>query len=169
MTGARRPAADPGQTSGDRPIRLSGASVELDDPDRRVIGPPVAHVLIASRDQASRNTLRSVLDDDTRFEVVAEVRSGDEAVEWTDLVDAVIVDLDLVGLGCMATISGVRRHHPHSAVVAMADERGSSMRQAFLDEGADAYVPKLEIDTLPGRLGAMIEQRRGYPSTIELN
>jgi DNA-binding NarL/FixJ family response regulator len=111
--------------------------------------------------------LRWVLGLNNQFEV-AEVHSGDEAVEWTDLVDAVIVDLDLAGLGCMATIHGVRRHHPHSAVVAMADDRGSAMRQAFLDEGADAYVPKKDLNTLSSRLGDMIERRRCSPPDIDL-
>jgi DNA-binding NarL/FixJ family response regulator len=74
-------------------------------------------VLIADRSRSARVLLRSLLSEDGRFEVVADVSSSFAALSHCDEVDLVILDVVLGDTDGFAALGAIRSRLPELPVV----------------------------------------------------
>jgi two-component system KDP operon response regulator KdpE len=100
-----------------------------------------AEILIVDDDPQIRRTLRATLV--PQGYAVSDARSGEEALEKlrAEKADVVLLDLNMPGMGGLATCREIRRHSDVAIIVLTVRDSETDKVQA-LDAGADDYVTK---------------------------
>jgi two-component system chemotaxis response regulator CheB len=97
----------------------------------------------------SREALKAALESDGGLAVVAEARSGEEAVELLRRVkpDLVTMDLQMPGMGGLKAIEAITRERPTPIVVISERSAGNGVDLAYeaLSRGALELVPKASV------------------------
>jgi len=103
-------------------------------------------VVLADDTAEYRLLLRIILEQDGRFEVVAEAADGAEAVRVTtaEQPDALILDLAMPVMDGLQAIPGVRAGSPDTAIVVLSGFARGRLDSDVLARGASAYVEKGE-------------------------
>lgn len=104
---------------------------------------PVRRVVIADDDVSLRRLLRTVLEDDGRFEVVGEAEDGQATLRLVDEVDPDLLLLDLAmprmdGLEVLQALEG--RGRP--AVVVLSGFVNAGLGRQVLEAGAATFLQK---------------------------
>ena len=100
-----------------------------------------AEILIVDDDAQIRRTLRATLV--PQGYGVSDARSGEEALEKlrAEKTDVVLLDLNMPGMGGLATCREIRRHSDVAIIVVTVRDSETDKVQV-LDAGADDYVTK---------------------------
>lgn len=103
-------------------------------------------VVLADDTTEYRLLLRIVLEQDGRFEVVAEAADGAEAVRVTtaEQPDALVLDLAMPVMDGLQAIPAVRAGSPETAIVVLSGFARGRLDRDALARGATAYVEKGE-------------------------
>lgn len=107
-------------------------------------------VLIADAYEIVRKGIRMMAGAGPGIEVVAEARTGYEAILLAESLqpDVILMDVALPGDG-LAVLAQIKRDQPHIKVVILTSFDDSSTVNAALEHGADGYMLKdAEGDTL---------------------
>ncbi len=104
-------------------------------------------VLLADDTTEYRQLLRLILEQDGRFEVVAEAVNGAEAVRFcsAESPDVVVLDLAMPVLDGLQAIPQIRACSPRSAIVVLSGFARGQLDQQALAAGASRYVDKGEV------------------------
>jgi len=96
-----------------------------------------------------RTGLRMMLEAEPDMEIVAEVESGEEALERVGecLPDVVIMDVSLPGMGGAETTRTLRDRHPEIRILALTIHEDARYFFQMLDAGAAGYLPKRAAPT----------------------
>ena len=91
-----------------------------------------------------REALRTVLDQDSGMQVVAEVGDGDTALEAAAELapDVVVMDVALPGISGIETTRRLLTRHPGMRVLALSTHLDRRIVQQMLDAGASGYIAK---------------------------
>ena len=91
-----------------------------------------------------REALRTVLDQDSGMQVVAEVGDGDTALgAAAELApDVVVMDVALPGISGIETTRRLLSRHPGMRVLALSTHLDRRIVQQMLDAGASGYIAK---------------------------
>ncbi len=122
-----------------------------------------AEILIVDDDPQIRRTLRATLV--PQGYAVSDARSGEEALEKlrAEKVDVVLLDLNMPGMGGLATCREIRRHSDVTIIVLTVRDSETDKVQA-LDAGADDYVTKpFGTPELLARIRAALRRLPGLP------
>jgi len=106
-------------------------------------------VLLGNRSQTVRLLLTSLLRDDDRFEIVAEVPSGAEMLERSSDADLVVVDVVLEDRDGFSVIEDIRGIRPDLPVVVFAAVDPPYLRAEADARGASGYFTH---ETAPAKL-----------------
>ncbi len=103
-----------------------------------------------------REALRTVLDQDSGMQVVAEVGDGDTALgAAAELApDVVVMDVALPGISGIETTRRLLTRHPGMRVLALSTYLDRRIIQQMLDAGASGYIAK-------SAAGAELKQEMG--------
>jgi DNA-binding NarL/FixJ family response regulator len=101
--------------------------------------PDPIKVLVADESRAVRLLLASMLRDDGRFEVVAEVATGAETVERCGEADLVVLDLVLQDTDAFSVIDDLRLAAPRVAIVIVAAVDPPYLRAEAATRGAAGF------------------------------
>jgi len=116
-----------------------------------------------------RMGLVTAASDQSDMEVVADVESGEEAIEAYRLhhPDVVVLDLRMNGLGGIATIRALRAEFPSARIVVFSNyARGEEVYQA-LRTGASGFVVKeMKLEMLLQAIRAVHTGQRFIPPEI---
>jgi CheY-like chemotaxis protein len=120
-------------------------------------------ILVAEDDESFLDTIVLLLEQDSRFVVVAQARNGREAVALAEKVDpdGVVLDIEMPVLDGVEAARELRARSPQLPIVAVSghdyEERVLEIRQA----GADDYVRKARVpEELPRALAALLDPSR---------
>jgi DNA-binding NarL/FixJ family response regulator len=102
----------------------------------------VIGVLTVDDHDAFRRAASEVVEATTGFELLAEARSGDEALAVADRVvpDLVLVDVRMPGMDGFETARRLRAAHPSAVVVLISTENVATSESRSC--GAAAFLPK---------------------------
>lgn len=106
--------------------------------------PETIRLLVADDHMVMRMGLVHAASAQPDMKVIAEVESGEEAIEAyrTHLPDVVILDLRMRGIGGVATVRALREEFPRARIVIFSNyARGEEVYQA-LKSGAAGFVVK---------------------------
>ena len=118
-------------------------------------------VMVVDDNPVVAERLASVLVEDPRVEVCDRVESGLLAFARVaaDRPDAVLMDLEMPGIGGLAAIKRIKELVGPPAIIAVTLHETDEMRARASAAGADAFVPKSRVgtDLLPSLLSLFPE------------
>lgn len=118
-------------------------------------------LLIVDDERSIRHSLRTILSA-LGFEVLEAAR-GEEALALvrTTRVDAVLLDIDMPGMGGIAACREIRRISPSMPILMLTVHGSEDHKVEALDAGADDYVTKpFQLRELTARIRASIRRTR---------
>ena len=106
-------------------------------------------VMVVDDNPVVAERLASVLAEDPRIEVCDRVESGLLAFARVaaDRPDAVLMDLEMPGIGGLAAIKRIKELVGPPAIIAVTLHDTDEMRARASAAGADAFVPKSRVGT----------------------
>jgi DNA-binding NarL/FixJ family response regulator len=124
-------------------------------------------ILVAESNPQLASVLTWVLAEDDRFQVVAQVHDGDEAVACHEPFDMALVDLSVFGLGGLGTIARLHQRKPAPAIAVLAETDAVYLRHAAASEGAIGYLVKpADLEQLGDRLAELVDMHRNAPDPV---
>ncbi|HEV8287156.1 MAG TPA: response regulator transcription factor [Chitinophagaceae bacterium] len=101
-------------------------------------------VLIADDHQMARQALVFVINSDGRFLVIAECKSGEEAIEKSRQLQPaiVIMDINLPGSDGIEATGRIREFSPGSKILGISMHTQPSYAQSIMQKGALGYITK---------------------------
>jgi DNA-binding NarL/FixJ family response regulator len=101
-------------------------------------------ILITDDHKLIREAWALVLNTDPRFEVIAEVSSGEEAIEVSKQLrpDIVILDINLPGINGMEAIPLIRKFSPGSKILGVSLHTQPTFARKMMQNGASGYITK---------------------------
>lgn len=124
-------------------------------------------ILLVEDDTTIRRSLRTTLSA-LEFET-GEASSGEEALTRLRMVryDAVLMDLNMPGMGGVEACRRVRKDFPHISIIVVTVRDSEEDKIEALDAGADDYVTKpFRIGELTARIRAAV-RRQHTPANLE--
>ena len=124
-----------------------------------------SRILIVDDESSFRHVFRTTLT--TMGFAVAEEPSGEQAIERlrAESFDAVLLDINMPGMGGVAACRMLRRQHPELAIVMLTVRDSQADKIVALDAGADDYVVKpFHLPELVARLRAVIRRTHFTPA-----
>lgn len=120
-------------------------------------------VMIVEDDAALRESLSSTLS--AMGLATIKIASGDECLAYLhdqhEDVDVVLLDLNMSGLGGIATCRQLREAFPHIGIIVLTVRDAEADKISALDAGADDYVTKpFQLGELFARIRAAFRRRR---------
>jgi two-component system nitrate/nitrite response regulator NarL len=115
------------------------------------------HVLLADDDEGFLESLRTLIEQQEGFAVVATATDGLGAIELVDELDphAAVIDLHMPLLDGVSAVARMRRDHPNICLIALTGDAAPELHRAVKESGADEVLLKGElVDTLVERLVA---------------
>ena len=105
--------------------------------------PEALRVLVADDDEAVRNVLEHVLDDEG-FDVLGLAVDGAEAVELTEALtpDAVLLDVRMPNVGGIEAARRISPLRPATRVVMLSAYDDPALQQEAADAGASCFLVK---------------------------
>ncbi len=125
---------------------------------------PSGSILLVEDDAAIRRSLRATLS--ALAFAVGEARSGEEALSQLRAADydAVLMDLNMPGMGGVEACRRVRREHPQLSILVVTVRDSEEDKIEALDAGADDYITKpFQVRELTARIRAAVRRRRVSP------
>lgn len=101
-------------------------------------------ILITDDHKLVREAWSSILNSDSRFQVIAEGGSGEEAVELAKQLrpNVVILDINLPGISGIDTIPLIRKFSPSSKILGVSLHTQPTYARKMIQKGASGYVTK---------------------------
>jgi two-component system KDP operon response regulator KdpE len=94
---------------------------------------------------------------------VSEASNGERAVDLAgvEAFDAVLLDINMPGMGGVAACRALREAHPQLAILMLTVRNGQEDKVQALDAGADDYIAKpFQLSELAARLRAAVRRSR---------
>lgn len=120
-------------------------------------------VLVVDDSDAIRSRLCELLGESPRLRVVAEACDGVEAILAFERLrpDAVVLDIQLPGMGGVEVLRRIKAAAPHCAVIMLTSFQQGPFREITRTLGASAFFHKAtEFELVPGFLNSLIPESR---------
>jgi two-component system, NarL family, response regulator len=113
--------------------------------------PKPLRILLVEDDELFRLGLRVRLQQEPDLEIVAEAEDGETAIALVNqtLLDIVLLDVGLPGIGGIEACRQIKQRQPHLPVLALTSHSESSLIARLIEAGAQGYCLKgIAADTL---------------------
>jgi two-component system NarL family response regulator len=118
-------------------------------------------VLVVDDSDAIRSRLCELLGESPRLRVVAEACDGVEAILAFERLrpDAVVLDIQLPGMGGVEVLRRIKAAAPHCAVIMLTSYHQGPFREITTTLGASAFFHKAtEFELVPGFLNSLLPE-----------
>lgn len=118
-------------------------------------------LLIVDDERSIRHSLHTILST-MGFQIIEAAR-GEEALALvrTACIDAVLLDIDMPGIGGIAACKGIRRAFPAIPILMLTVHGSEDHKVEAFDAGADDYITKpFQLRELTARIRASIRRTR---------
>jgi len=118
-------------------------------------------LLIVDNESSIRHSLRTILST-LGFQIIEAAR-GEEALDLVRAahIDAVLLDIDMPGIGGIGACRGIRRAFPAMPVLMLTVHGSEDHKVEAFDAGADDYITKpFQLRELTARIRAVMRRTR---------
>jgi DNA-binding NarL/FixJ family response regulator len=125
-------------------------------------------VLVVDDSDAIRSRLCELLDESPRLRVVAEACDGVEAILAFERLrpDAVVLDIQLPGMGGVEVLRRIKAVAPHCVVVMLTSFQQGPFREVSRALGANAFFHKAtEFELVPDFLNSVVREPHQPPTS----
>jgi DNA-binding NarL/FixJ family response regulator len=121
----------------------------------------MVRVLTVDDQPLFRDAARAVITATPGFEALAEVGSGEDAIDLLDRLqpELVLVDISLPGIDGLETARQLTEHEPAPLVILISADDDPLLRDSASQYGAAGFISKAELR--PGVLSALWSRHRG--------
>ena len=104
----------------------------------------VVKILLVEDDELFRLGLRMRLQQETGIEIVAEAEDGEQAVELANryLLDLVLLDVGLPGIGGIEACRQIKQQHPDLPILVLTSRSEKPLIARLIEAGAQGYCLK---------------------------
>ena len=106
----------------------------------------MTRILLVDDHDLVRAGLKSILESNENFQVVAEKASGEEALEYLQsesaLPDVVLMDINMPGIGGIETTTRIHHKFPEVKIIAVTALQDAPFPAQLIKAGASGYVTK---------------------------
>jgi two-component system, NarL family, response regulator len=104
----------------------------------------VVKILLVEDDELFRLGLRMRLQQETGIEIVAEAEDGEQAVELANryLLDLVLLDVGLPGIGGIEACRQIKQQHPDLPILVLTSRSEKLLIARLIEAGAQGYCLK---------------------------
>ncbi|MUG98356.1 response regulator [Scytonema sp. UIC 10036] len=104
----------------------------------------VLKILLVEDDELFRLGLRMRLQQETGIEIVAEAEDGEQAVEFANryLLDLVLLDIGLPGIGGIEACRQIKEKQPHLPILILTSHSEKTLIARLIEAGAQGYCFK---------------------------
>ena len=122
----------------------------------------MVRVLTVDDQPLFRDAARAVITATPGFEALAEVGSGEDAIDLLDRLrpELVLVDISLPGIDGLETARRLTEHDPAPLVLLISADDDPLLRDSAPQYGAAGFISKSELR--PGVLRALWNRHRGH-------
>jgi len=103
-------------------------------------------ILLVDDHDLVRAGLKSILESNENFQIVAEIASGEEALEYLQsesaLPDVVLMDINMPGIGGIEATKRIHHKFPEVKVIAVTAMQKAPFPAQLIKAGASGYVTK---------------------------
>lgn len=103
-------------------------------------------LLIADDHIIIRNGLKLMLSKNPKFKIIAEVSSGQEAIDYIDNnsndIDVVLMDIDMPVVNGIEATKTITKNHPNIKILALSMHDEEVYITSMIDAGATGYILK---------------------------
>lgn len=101
-------------------------------------------MLLVDDNHFVREAVATAIYDDTRFAVIGEAASGEEAIESARRLrpSLILMDINLPGISGIEATRKIRAEHPDLRVVGLSVQNDPETRRSMLEAGAEALLCK---------------------------
>ncbi len=132
------------------------------------MSPLPTRVLVVDDEPSIRKALHATLS--TQGFDIEEASGGEEAISFvrTERYDAVLLDINIPGLGGIEACSAMRRLSPHLPILMVTVRDDPEVKIEALDAGADDYITKpFHVGELMARVRAAVRRSRATQTNSE--
>jgi DNA-binding NarL/FixJ family response regulator len=149
-------AADAPAAGAERQVRPGVAAPE----HAKQAGARTLRVLLVDDHQVVREGLAALLGEQQDLEIVGQAGDGREAVDLASVLepDVIVMDATMPGMGGDEATRQIKRHQPHTRIVALSMLEEAQMSETMRKAGAEIYLVK----TAPSE--QLLAAIRGRPS-----
>ena len=110
--------------------------------------PRILTILIADDHPMLRRALRSLLEKEDDFQVIAEAGDGEEAIKLADALnpDMIIMDIGMPRVNGLEATRRIKASHPDIAILVLTVHDDAEYIFGILEAGAAGYIIKSEFD-----------------------
>lgn len=101
-------------------------------------------ILIVDDHPHAREGMRSILSEDSLFEIVGEASNGEEAIYWTEqaMPDMILMDINMKKMGGLEATKAIKSKFPYVKIVMVTVSDDISHLFEALKKGAQGYLRK---------------------------
>ena len=107
---------------------------------------PTIKTMVVDDHDLVRHGLKSLLSSQEGIEVVADVSSGEQAIDYcrrnADLLDIIMMDINMPGIGGLEATQRIQKSWPHIGIIIVSVHSDGALPNRLLSGGARGYLSK---------------------------
>jgi DNA-binding NarL/FixJ family response regulator len=131
----------------------------------------MVRILVVDDNPAVRHYLRSILEQNTTWQVCAEARTGVEALERVQEVppDVILLDFQMPDLNGLDVAREIARSWPSIPILMVTVHMNKQLAEAAQAAGIRGACAKSDVGSIVDAVDALLHERTYFPSMLPLN
>jgi DNA-binding NarL/FixJ family response regulator len=131
----------------------------------------MVRILVVDDNPAVRHYLRSILEQNTTWQVCAEARTGVEALERVQEVppDVILLDFQMPDLNGLDVAREIARSWPSIPILMVTVHMNKQLAEAAKAAGIRGACAKSDVGSIVDAVDALLHERTYFPSMLPLN
>lgn len=128
-------------------------------------------ILVVDDNPAVRHYLRSILEQNTTWQVCAEARTGVEALERVQKAppDVILLDFQMPDLNGLDVAREIARSWPRIPILMVTVHMNKQLAEAAKAAGIRGACAKSDVGSIVDAVDALLHERTYFPSMFSLN
>jgi two-component system, NarL family, invasion response regulator UvrY len=127
---------------------------------------PLIRILVVDDNPAVRHYLRSILEQQETWQVYAEARTGEEALEQIEQnpPDMILLDFQMPGINGLDVAREIARFRPHIPILMVTVHLSKQLEAAARAAGVRGACAKSDVGSIVEAVQALLHDKTYFPT-----